>query len=101
MRTCTRAYPERATLRVVIPPVRREALARRLERDEADEVSESEAQSPAARVELALELSELARESAESLGAEWTRVPPDDLAEKARLYARPLAILAAARKKNS
>jgi hypothetical protein len=77
----------------VIPPVRREALARRAERDAEDELRECSSESPSDRLELALELSELAREAAESLGADWVLAPPDDLAEKARLYARPLAVL--------
>lgn len=77
----------------MIPPVRRDLLAKRAVVDDADEHRASAAEDPSERLELSLELSESARESAESLGADWVRSPPNDLHEKARLYARPLAIL--------
>ena len=80
-------------MRIVIPPLRRDALARRAQRDADDEARACEAEDPAERIELSLELSELARETAESVGADWIRFPPNDLSEKARLYARPLALL--------
>jgi hypothetical protein len=80
-------------LMVVIPPLRRDALARRAARDAEDERAASQGEEPGERADLALELSELARESAEALGADWVTSPPNDLAEKAELYARPLAVL--------
>ncbi len=77
----------------MIPPVRRDALAKRALRDEEDERTESDKETPTERLELALELSELAREAAESVGADWIVSPPADLPEKARLYALPLRLL--------
>lgn len=71
----------------------RRARALRERSDLDDELEQSRAESPEARIALSLELSELSRSAAESLGAAWIRVPPDDLAEKARLYARPLALI--------
>jgi hypothetical protein len=77
----------------MIPPIRREALALRASIDAQEEHATSAAETPGERVELALELSELARQAAESLRASWTTTPPDDLDVKARLYARPLTAL--------
>lgn len=73
--------------------MRRQSLARLAARDEQNDEALSASESPDERADLALELSELAREAAESLGADWIVSPPDDLEEKARLYARPLAAL--------
>ena len=74
-------------------PLRRDALARRATKDHEEELEVSDAETPDERAELSLELSEIAREAAESLGAEWVTNPPDDLREKAHLYARPLSLL--------
>ena len=74
----------------MILPVRREPLKERSELDELDELREARAESPAERLQLALELSELTRELAEATAASWTRATPDDLDEKARVYLAPL-----------
>lgn len=75
---------------LMIPPVRREALRKRAEIDEADERVAFESESLSDRLALALELSGITRALAESVDAPWIREPPDDLPEKARLYAEPL-----------
>jgi hypothetical protein len=49
------------------------------------------------RVELSLDLSQLVRELAHATGADQAAASHSDLAEKARLYAEPLRILAAGR----
>jgi hypothetical protein len=74
----------------VILPVRREALKERSELDELDELRAARAESPAQRLQLALELSELTRELAEAAAAPWTRASADDLDEKAHCYLAPL-----------
>ena len=78
----------------MILPVRREALREREALDEADERMAYERESPSERLALTIELCDLTRALAEAVGASWVVEPDDDLAERARLYARPLRALA-------
>jgi hypothetical protein len=70
-------------------PFRREALNARSELDELAELAEARQESPAERLALSIELSDLTCELAESAGAEW-RESPVDLEDKSRLYVWPL-----------
>ena len=45
------------------------------------------------RLALTIDLSEVAREIGEGAGAPWVFDAPDDLADKARLYALPLQLV--------
>jgi hypothetical protein len=74
----------------MLPPVNREGLRRRAELDLEDERQAAALETIEARLELSLELSELAYEARDALGATWHT---DDLAEKARLLAKPLRLL--------
>ncbi len=74
-------------------PFRREALAERDRLDREEDEEAARAESPGARAELTLELSELSREIAEAAGAGWLAPPPGDLEGRAELYALPLARL--------
>lgn len=66
-------------------------------RDEREELAQARQESPAERLDLALELSELTRELAEAAGAAWLSTPFDDLAHKALLHVRPLRAAAGKR----
>jgi hypothetical protein len=77
----------------MILPFDRSRLRERNALDLAQEIEEARTRSPAERLEQTLELSELTRALAQATGAEV----PDDLAEKARLYAEPLRVAARGR----
>jgi hypothetical protein len=64
-----------------------------VDRDEADELAEAEQRSPAERVADGLELSDLARALGEAAEATWIEGSPEELGEKAGLYALPLKLL--------
>jgi hypothetical protein len=72
----------------MILPFNRDRLRERNASDLVDEIKEARRRSPAERVEQTLELSDLVRALAQAAGSEV----PDDLAEKARLYAEPLRV---------
>jgi hypothetical protein len=74
----------------MILPFRPERLRERAELDELDELTQARGESPAERLLMALELAELGRELADAANAPWIRSPPDDLGQKARIYASPL-----------
>ena len=74
----------------VVLPIKRDALKERAALDAADEAEQYQRESPEQRFRIGLALSELARKLARAAGAEWITSPPDDLADKARLYAEPL-----------
>jgi len=69
-------------------PFDRDRLRERNAIDLAQEIEEAQRRSTPERFEQTLELSELVRALAEATGVEV----PDDLAEKARLYAEPLRV---------
>jgi|HubBroStandDraft_4_1064222.scaffolds.fasta_scaffold356923_2 hypothetical protein len=69
-------------------PFDRDRLRERNAIDLAQEIEEARRRSTPERFEQTLELSELVRALAEATGVEV----PDDLAEKARLYAEPLRV---------
>ena len=71
-------------------PLRRDRLRERSARDEQQELAQTQGESPAERLDLALELAELTRQLAEAAGAAWLSTPCDNLARKARLHVRPL-----------
>jgi hypothetical protein len=77
----------------VILPVRRETLREREALDEADEAVAYAHETPADRLAVAIELSDLTRSLAEAVGAPWLADLRDDLGDKARLYAAPLRAL--------
>ncbi len=70
-------------------PMRIDRLAERSLRDQSDEEQAARAESPADRLLLALELSDLTRGLAESASAAWTR-SPSRLEEKIIIYVAPL-----------
>jgi hypothetical protein len=74
----------------MIPPVRRDALREREALDEADEAEAYARESSSERLAMALELSDVTRALAESVGARWVTEPVLDLEEKAELYVAPL-----------
>ncbi len=77
-------------------PLRREALRAKAELDDLAEFAQAREESPAERLALSIELSDLTYELAESAGAEWLESEVD-LEEKARRYVRPLKAAASAR----
>ncbi len=83
-----------AIIPLVIPPFDRSRLRERNLLDEADARADAAALDPARRLEQALELSAFVL--AHATGADGS-VPEADLADKARLYASPLRLLATRR----
>ena len=81
----------------MILPFDRKRLQERNALDDAEDRADAARRSPPERVELSLELSQLVRELALATGANLPIDERADLAEKARLYATPLRILAARR----
>lgn len=81
----------------MILPFDRERLRERNALDEAEDRADAARRSPAERVELSLSLSQLVRDLSRAAGTASAADEHDDLAEKARLYAAPLRILAARR----
>jgi hypothetical protein len=77
-------------------PFDRTRLRERNQRDQEADRADAAAHTPAERLEQAVELSELILALSRAAGSDTT-VPATDLAEKARLYAYPLRILASAR----
>ena len=81
----------------MILPFDRARLRERNALDDAEDQAAAAQRSPGERVELSLDLSQLVRELAHATGADRAAATHADLAEKARLYAAPLRILAARR----
>jgi hypothetical protein len=81
----------------MILPFDRARLRERNALDEAEDREDAARRSPAERVAVSLELSQLVRDLSRAAGTERAADRCDDLAEKARLYAAPLRILAARR----
>ena len=79
------------------PRLGAERLRAKGELDELDELAEARRESPEQRLALSLELCELTRELAEAASAAWTRSLPNDLPDKAALYAAPLRAAASYR----
>jgi len=61
--------------------------------DEACDIEAYTRESVSDRLAMAIELSDLTRALAESVGAPWVNEPVDDLGDKARLYSAPLRAL--------
>lgn len=78
-------------------PFDRARLRKRNALDDAEERSDAAQRSPAERVAISLELSELVRDLSRAAGTDRAAEEHDSLAEKARLYAAPLRILASRR----
>ena len=74
-------------------PFRRDALRERARLDEADEAEAYARTTPDERIERCLELSELSRELAESVGGAWIGEASASLEEKAHLYVVPLRLV--------
>jgi hypothetical protein len=81
----------------VILPFNRARLRERNVLDDAQDQAAAAERSPGERVEASLGLSQLVRDLAHATGADQAATADSDLAEKARLYAAPLRILAARR----
>jgi hypothetical protein len=81
----------------VILPFDRARLRERNALDEAIDRADAAHRSPAERVALSLELSQLVRDLSRAAGTAQRPDDHGDLAEKAWLYAAPLRILAAPR----
>jgi hypothetical protein len=79
----------------VILPFDRTRLRERNALDDAEDRAAAAHRSPAERVAMSLELSQLVRELSRATGSAQVADEATDLAEKARLYAAPLRILAA------
>jgi hypothetical protein len=76
--------PRRASiLMLVIPPFRRDRLARR----ERETIAESALGSASERLAMSIALSDLARRLARAAEARWITCPESDLAERARTHA--------------
>jgi hypothetical protein len=76
----------------VKPPFDRAKLAEKNARDAADAITDAAAKTPEQRIAETLELSELVRALARANGIDPASCP-SDLAEKARLWARPMRLL--------
>jgi hypothetical protein len=81
-----------AKIEPVIPPFDRARLAEKNALDEAEAIADAAAKTPEERIEETLELSELVRELARANGVD-PAAGASDLAEKARLWARPMKLL--------
>lgn len=81
----------------MILPFNRARLRERNALDDAQDQAAAAERSPGERVEASLDLSQLVRDLAHATGADQAAAARSDLAEKARLYAAPLRILAARR----
>ena len=81
----------------MILPFNRARLRERNALDDAEEREEAARRSPAERVAISLELSQLIHDLSRAAGTDRSDDDHDDLAEKASLYAAPLRILAARR----
>lgn len=79
-----------------MPPFDRDRLRERNLRDQTEDRAAAAARSPAERLEHSVELSDFVRALSRATGAEAS-TPATDLAEKSRLYAHPLRILATSR----
>jgi hypothetical protein len=77
-------------------PFHRDKLRERNALDEAEEIAEAALKTPSERLARTLELSDLVSALSRATGAR-ALAPPSDLAEKSRLYARPLRALLRAR----
>lgn len=74
----------------MILPFRRDRLAERDALDEAAEREQCSRERPDERLALAVALSDLARALGRAAAAQWTIAQPDDLQQKADLWALPL-----------
>ena len=74
-------------------PVNREALARRNQLDERDELVQAAGETPETRLRIALALSDLARHLATAANSASLTGGIADLEQKASLYARPLRLM--------
>jgi hypothetical protein len=81
----------------MILPFDRARLRERNALDDAEDREDAARRSPAERVEISLELSQIVRELAHAAGTDQSGDDHADLAEKASLYAAPLRILGARR----
>ena len=80
-------------IRRVLPPVRRDTLAKRNQLDESDEAKQYARESPAERLDFALQSSGLTRQLALTVGNSLSSPDAADLAQKADQYAMPLRML--------
>ena len=71
-------------------PVNRQALAKRNQLDECDELLQAVHETPLDRLSIALQLSELSRKVSTGVASFDQFVGPSDLQDKAALYAKPL-----------
>ncbi|HZF47527.1 MAG TPA: hypothetical protein VE093_02695 [Polyangiaceae bacterium] len=81
----------------MILPLRRDALRERDRLDEADEDAAFARSTPSQRLELSVELSDVMRSLAESVGSAWVSDASMALENKARLYVTPLRALLGSR----
>lgn len=81
----------------MILPFDRSRLRLRNALDDAEAIADAARRSPAERVQVSLDLSQLVRELARAAGTDQLVDYRADLAEKARLYVTPLRALAARR----
>ena len=81
----------------MILPLRRDALRERDRLDEADEDAAFARSTPSQRLELSVELSDVTRSLAESVGSAWVSEAGMALENKARLYVTPLRALLGSR----
>lgn len=77
----------------VILPLRRDALKERGHLDEADEDATFARSTPSQRLELSVELSDVTRSLAESVGSDWVLEARMALESKADLYVAPMRAL--------
>jgi hypothetical protein len=96
-RVTSRIRESAARVTSVILPFDRARLRERNALDDAEDQAAAAQRSPGERVEISLDLSQLVRDLAHATGADRAVARNADLAEKARLYAAPLRILAARR----
>jgi hypothetical protein len=77
----------------MILPLRRDALRERGHLDEADEDADFARSTPSQRLESSVELSDVTRSLAESVGSAWVAEASMSLESKAHLYVAPLQTL--------
>jgi hypothetical protein len=85
--------PLRWYVSAVILPLRRDALKERDLLDEADEDAAFTRSTPSQRLELSVEISDVTRSLAESVGSDWVSEASMGLENKACLYVAPLRAL--------
>ena len=77
----------------MILPLRRDVLQERGRLDEADEDAAFARSTPSQRLELSVELSDVTRSLAESVGSAWVSEASMALESKAHLYVAPMQAL--------